>query len=362
MTEARTLAPPERRVAEVLECRRVGAYTVITAADAARAGRPTSRPVLHARRGRGVGWRKRRAPLPPARLLLRPCPPRPGGGTELEFLLEDVGPGTHRLGLLRPGEPLALVGRWAWGSAPRPTAREPLLVGGGIGTAPLLCLHDELTAPARRRRAARLSLRGPRRGRVAVRRRGHGDHRRRLGRPPRPGHRAPERASRGRPAATVYACGPPPMLEAVRALCAERSVPAQLALESGMACGFGACFGCVVPTREGYIRVCVDGPVVEGALWRVRWLPVGGIRDERTATGRRQSTGLGLDRSSSVGSRFVGLFSMARAPLMRSLLAGLLATLCWSGFPLTCSCRRRSPSSRGRATRRRGCGRRPPGC
>jgi dihydroorotate dehydrogenase electron transfer subunit len=53
------------------------------------------------------------------------------------------------------------------------------------------------------------------------------------------------------------------MLEAVRALCAERAVPAQLALESGMACGYGACFGCVVPTREGYVRLCVDGPVLE---------------------------------------------------------------------------------------------------
>ena len=56
------------------------------------------------------------------------------------------------------------------------------------------------------------------------------------------------------------------MLEAVRAMCATRDVPAQLALEAGMACGFGACFGCVVPTRDGgYVRVCVDGPVVDAA-------------------------------------------------------------------------------------------------
>ena len=54
------------------------------------------------------------------------------------------------------------------------------------------------------------------------------------------------------------------MLEAVRALAERRGVPAQLALESGMACGFGACFGCVVPTREGgYVRLCVDGPVLD---------------------------------------------------------------------------------------------------
>jgi NAD(P)H-flavin reductase len=68
------------------------------------------------------------------------------------------------------------------------------------------------------------------------------------------------------PHATVYACGPPAMLEAVRALCAAREVPAQLALEAGMACGFGACFGCVVPTRDGgYVRLCVDGPVLDAA-------------------------------------------------------------------------------------------------
>ena len=59
----------------------------------------------------------------------------------------------------------------------------------------------------------------------------------------------------------LFACGPPAMLEAIRNL----GTPAQLALESGMACGFGACFGCVVPTDAGYVRVCVDGPVLEAA-------------------------------------------------------------------------------------------------
>ena len=49
----------------------------------------------------------------------------------------------------------------------------------------------------------------------------------------------------------------------MRALTQERDVPAQLALESGMACGYGACFGCVVPTKSGYVRLCVDGPVLD---------------------------------------------------------------------------------------------------
>ncbi len=56
------------------------------------------------------------------------------------------------------------------------------------------------------------------------------------------------------------------MLEGVRAMCERSATPAQLALEAGMACGFGACFGCVVPRRGGgYLRVCVDGPVIDAA-------------------------------------------------------------------------------------------------
>ena len=51
------------------------------------------------------------------------------------------------------------------------------------------------------------------------------------------------------------------MLDAVRRSRSARDVPAQLALEAPMACGFGACWGCVVATVDGYRRVCVDGPV-----------------------------------------------------------------------------------------------------
>src|SRR6185369_5653469 len=65
--------------------------------------------------------------------------------------------------------------------------------------------------------------------------------------------------------AAVYACGPPAMLETVRALCADRGVSCELAMEAPMACGFGACFGCAVPlAKGGYMRLCVDGPVVRG--------------------------------------------------------------------------------------------------
>ncbi|MCC6755671.1 MAG: hypothetical protein IT199_04785, partial [Solirubrobacterales bacterium] len=65
--------------------------------------------------------------------------------------------------------------------------------------------------------------------------------------------------------AAVYSCGPPAMLEAVRQICLAREIPVELALESPMACGYGACFGCAVPRPDGgYLRLCVDGPVVRG--------------------------------------------------------------------------------------------------
>jgi NAD(P)H-flavin reductase len=66
--------------------------------------------------------------------------------------------------------------------------------------------------------------------------------------------------------AIVYACGPPPMLAAVQVLCERNDVPCELAMESPMACGFGACYGCAVPRPDGgFLRLCVDGPVIRYA-------------------------------------------------------------------------------------------------
>jgi dihydroorotate dehydrogenase electron transfer subunit len=180
----------------------------------------------------------------------------------LDFMLEAVGPGTERLAELGPGDGLWLLGPLGQGFAPPRDGRRPILVGGGVGTAPLAIWRDALGAAA-------LVLLGFRDGAHAQ------------GAALIPGARVATddgsaghqglvtdllRAELGCDArAEVYACGPPPMLEAVRALCAEEGVPAQLALESGMACGYGACFGCVVPTKSGYVRLCVDGPVLDAA-------------------------------------------------------------------------------------------------
>jgi NAD(P)H-flavin reductase len=184
---------------------------------------------------------------------------------ELHFLIEDVGPGTNRLCELEPGEELLLVGPLGNGFTSPREGREPLLVGGGVGIAPLAIWQDELGGAT-----AILGFRDAEHAAGAA-----------LLRNPSlatddgsVGHHGlvtdllEEQLNAGADALEVYACGPPAMLEAVRAMCLEHAVPAQLALESGMACGFGACFGCVVPTVDGYVRLCLDGPVLDAQVLR----------------------------------------------------------------------------------------------
>jgi NAD(P)H-flavin reductase len=258
----RTLAPLGRRLAVVTANEAHGAYRLVRALD--REGPADPRPgqfyMLAAADRWGAGADER--PFLPRAFSYARAWPATAGGAALDFLLADVGPGTNRLMELAEGDELWVTGPLGIGFA-EPARGRPLLVGGGIGVAPLLCWHDELGRDAAvllgfrsadHARAAALFAGEPR---IATDDGSGGHHgfvtellREELDRDPE---------------ATVYACGPPQMLEAVRALCAERGLPSQLALESGMACGFGACFGCVVPTRSGYVRLCVDGPVLDGA-------------------------------------------------------------------------------------------------
>ena len=252
----RTLAPFGRRRLPVTGRRRYGAYVVLSVADPDGPAPDPGQFAMLAAAERWGGGEDERPYLPRAFSVAR----RRADGT-LDFVLEDVGPGTARLCELDAGDEVWLLGPLGRGFAP--PARRPVLVGGGVGIAPLMIWRDalpEATVLLGFRDAAHAEgaalLPG---ARVAT---DDGSV----------GHRGlvTELLSAELAGAEVYACGPPGMLEAVRALCAEHDVPAQLALESGMACGFGACFGCVVPTRDGYVRLCVDGPVLDaGVLERV---------------------------------------------------------------------------------------------
>jgi len=63
---------------------------------------------------------------------------------------------------------------------------------------------------------------------------------------------------------TVLACGPRPMLRAVAALTAAHNIPCQVSMEERMACGVGACLGCTVTMKNGnHLRACADGPVFD---------------------------------------------------------------------------------------------------
>ena len=77
------------------------------------------------------------------------------------------------------------------------------------------------------------------------------------------------RSAAERAAMTVYACGPTPMLRVVQQLAADFELPSQLCVEEFMACAVGGCAGCVVPVmvdgKRQMKRVCVDGPVFDGA-------------------------------------------------------------------------------------------------
>ena len=204
------------------------------------------------------------------------------------------GPGTERLSELGPGDGLHVTGPLGLGftGPPHDRAAARCCAAAGVGTAPLAIWQDELLArgePAPALLGFRDAEHAPgaallHNARIATDDGSHGHH----------GLVTDLLAAEldADAHAVVYACGPPPMLEAVRALCAERGVPCQLALESGMACGFGACFGCVVPLRAGgYLRLCVDGPVLDGALLEVPRIPVHTPRARDPARGARGPDG-----------------------------------------------------------------------
>lgn len=67
--------------------------------------------------------------------------------------------------------------------------------------------------------------------------------------------------TQGRAQATIYACGPRPMLKRISDISHKYKINAQISLEEHMACGIGACLGCVVETLKGLRRVCKEGPV-----------------------------------------------------------------------------------------------------
>jgi dihydroorotate dehydrogenase electron transfer subunit len=160
---------------------------------------------------------------------------------ELAFLMEAIGPGTRALCALEPGDAIHVLG--PLGNGFDLSVDRPLLVGGGIGIAPLPYLSEALGHPPvllgfRSEEHACAAELLPQ-AEVAI---------------------EPRLVTELLPddPGDVLACGPEPMLEALAAI-----VPgAQLAWEAPMACGYGACYGCVVEIDGHYERLCISGPVL----------------------------------------------------------------------------------------------------
>jgi dihydroorotate dehydrogenase electron transfer subunit len=264
-------APFGRRPCEVAENRASGGYRVFSLLDREGPEPAAGQFYMLATRGRWDSGGGR--PFLPRAISVAETGPA-ASGVRLDFLIEDVGPGTERLCALEPGEEVWVTGplgnAFAEPRRVRDGAAGAILVGGGIGVAPLALLRRrfaERNVPTR----VLLGFRDERHSGgledlfscCEVRLASEDGHL---------GHRgyvtdllAAMLAGSDAASAVVYSCGPPAMLEAVRSLCAGRDVACELAMESPMACGFGACFGCAVPKPEGgYMRLCVDGPVLRG--------------------------------------------------------------------------------------------------
>jgi dihydroorotate dehydrogenase electron transfer subunit len=266
----RATAPFGRRLCEVTRSLESGGYRIFSALDPT-GPEPAAGQFYMLAADSGWGGEQGRPYL--ARAFSVADAERQDAGMRLDFLVQAVGPGTGRLASLEAGEGLWINGPLGRPfSAPREVAEEAsgaILVGGGIGIAPLAIWRRRLQGagiPARvllgfrdRVNSGGLDLFDCSEIRLASED-GHTGHR---------GYVTDllavllEGDDAG--SAVVYACGPPAMLETVRALCADRGVSCELAMEAPMACGFGACFGCAVPlSAGGYMRLCVDGPVVRG--------------------------------------------------------------------------------------------------
>jgi dihydroorotate dehydrogenase electron transfer subunit len=176
----------------------------------------------------------------PGRLLPRPMSLCLAPAGELAFLIDPIGSGTRALCSLETGETLHILG--PLGNGFELDVQLPLLVGGGIGIAPLPYLSEALGRPPavlgfRSDWHAQAAALVPR-AEVCV---------------------EPRLVTELMPGGhDVLACGPEPMLEAVRALAPD----AQLAWEAPMACGYGACYGCAVEIDGELKRLCVEGPVL----------------------------------------------------------------------------------------------------
>lgn len=196
----------------------------------------------------------------------------PGSGF-IWLLFQVTGRGTEMLSLLKAGDPVDLMGPLGHGFQTEDGDRRVVLVAGGIGMAPLYFLAGRLREKGI---PFEFMLGGP--GKAAL---PADSYFQLIGVTPL---RATDDGSQGFHGTVtalfqtflsrgrvdrVYACGPSAMLKELVHMARVNDIPSQVSLEAHMACGVGACLGCVCAVRsdkqvEEYLRVCREGPVFNG--------------------------------------------------------------------------------------------------
>ena len=208
----------------------------------------------------------------PVTFLRRPISIHDAGEHTVSFLIRKAGRGTERLSRLNAGEKLNAILPLGNGfSYTKETAGHPLLVGGGVGIAPLYLLGRKMLADGIRP----TFLFGGKQADNLLRI----EEFNKLG----DVYVTTEDASAGEKGFVtdhsilnrerfdaIYACGPTPMMKAVARYASARAIACQVSLEHKMACGIGACLCCVEETKEGNLCVCKEGPVfsTERLLWQ----------------------------------------------------------------------------------------------
>ena len=187
----------------------------------------------------------------------------------IQILYRVKGKGTRLMSTLKPGSVLNILGPLGNGF-PDPGAKQPVLVGGGLGIVPLVALAESMKQnplnPPMIFIGARnidevlaenvLSETGHH-IEIATDDGSHGKH----------GFVTDmledflSRNTNPLSSYVLYGCGPRPMLKALSDISGRLAIEGYVSLEEHMACGVGACMGCVVKTHAGYKRVCKEGPV-----------------------------------------------------------------------------------------------------
>jgi dihydroorotate dehydrogenase electron transfer subunit len=201
----------------------------------------------------------------PGPLLRRPFSVYRTDGDRIEVLLKAVGAGTAQLLAMEPGDRVSCLGPLGHGFELPATARDVVLISGGLGVAPMPLAAREAAALGMNvtwvhgaRTAAELCTEAE--GDKILWATDDGSR----------GFAGTAVAAAPNAPGVVLACGPNRMLAAV----AERWPDAQVSIETYMGCGTGVCLGCAVPlTRGGYDRACKEGPVYRAADIDWRALP-----------------------------------------------------------------------------------------